>query len=180
MSSIKVIGIDLAKSAFQVCVWMNDESIAFNRKVSWAKLLDTIRQFPAGSIIAMEACTTSHYWGRTFQSMGFLIRLIPTQLVKAFTHHQKNDANDALAIWETALRPGIHFVAIKTVGQQDIKALRSARQLMVEQRTALANQARSLAAEHGIEIPQTADEHHFFRRGSSFLATTSRDRDIFP
>ncbi len=71
--------------------------------------------------------------------MGFLIRLNPTQHVKAFTHHQKNDANDALAICETALRPGIHFVAIKTVEQQDIKALRSARQLMVEQRTAQAN-----------------------------------------
>ncbi len=153
MNAIKVIGIDLAKSVFQVCVWMNDGSIAFNRKVSRAKLLDTIRQFPAGSIVAMEACATSYYWGRTFQSMGFLVRLIPTQHVKALTHHQKNDANDARAICETVLRPGIHFVAIKTIEQQDIKALRSARQLMVEQRTALVNQARSLAAEQGIEIP---------------------------
>ncbi|ENM5767380.1 transposase [Vibrio mimicus] len=65
----------------------------------------------------------------------------------------KNDANDALAICETALRPGIHFVAIKTIEQQDMKALRSARQLMVELRTALTNQACSLAAEQGIEIP---------------------------
>ena len=153
MNAIKVIGIDLAKSVFQVCVWMNDGSIAFNRKVSRAKLLDCIRQFPAGSIVAMEACATSHYWGRTFQLMGFIVRLIPTQHVKALAHHQKNDANDALAICETALRPGIHFVAVKTIEQQDIKALRSARQLMVEQRTALANQARSLAAEQGIEIP---------------------------
>ena len=119
----------------------------------YPKLLDCIRQFPAGSIIAMEACATSHYWGRTFQLMGFLVRLIPTQHVKALAHHQENDANDALAICETALRPGIHFVAVKTIEQQDIKALRSARQLMVEQRTALANQARSLAAEQGIEIP---------------------------
>lgn len=77
MNSIKVIGIDLAKSVFQVCVRMSDGSIAFNRKVSRVKLLDTLRQFPAGSIIAMEACATSHYWGRTFQSMGFFIRLIP-------------------------------------------------------------------------------------------------------
>jgi len=106
MNAIKVIGIDLAKSVFQVCVWMSDGSIAFNRKVSRAKLLDTIRQFPAGSMIAMESCATSHYWRRTFQSMGFLIRLIPTQHVKAFTHHQKNDANDAQAICETVLRPG--------------------------------------------------------------------------
>ncbi len=116
MNEIQVIGIDLAK------------------------LLDTIRQFPAGSMIAMEACPISHYWGRTFQSIGFHVRLIPTQHVKALTHHQKNGANDALAICETTLRPGIHFVTIKTVEQQDIKALRSARQLMVEQRTVLANQ----------------------------------------
>lgn len=67
----KVIGIDLAKSVFQVCVWMNDGSIAFNRKVSRAKLLDTIRQFPAGSIIAMEACATSHYWGVLFSQWAF-------------------------------------------------------------------------------------------------------------
>ncbi|WP_411369760.1 IS110 family transposase [Citrobacter braakii] len=132
MNAIKAIVIDLANSVFQVCVWMSDGSIAFNRKISRAKLLDTISQFPAGSMIAMEACATSHDWGRTFQSMGFLIRLIPTQHVKAFTYHQKNGANDALAICETALRPGIHFVAIKTVEQQDIKALRSARQLVVE------------------------------------------------
>lgn len=153
MKGIKVIGIDLAKSVFQVSVWMNNGSIALNRKVSRAKLLESIRQFPAGSIVAMEACATSHYWGSTFQSMGFLFRLIPTQHVKALTHHQKNDANDALAICETALRPGIHFVAIKNIEQQDIKALRSTRQYMVEQRTALANQVRSLAAEQGIEIP---------------------------
>lgn len=60
MNSIKVIGIDLAKSVFQICVWMNDGSIVFNRKVSRATLMDTVRQFPAGSIIAMKACTTSH------------------------------------------------------------------------------------------------------------------------
>jgi len=144
MNEIKVIDIDLAKSVFQVCVWMNDGSIASNRKVSWAKLLDTIRQFPAGSMIAMEAWATSQYWVQ--------VCLISTQHVKALTHHQKNDANDALAICETAFRPGIHFVAIKTVEQQGIKALRTARQLMVEQRTALANQARSLAAEQGVEI----------------------------
>lgn len=58
MNAIKVIGIDLAKSVFQVCLWMNDGSIAFNRKVYRAKLLNCIRQFLASSIVAMEACAT--------------------------------------------------------------------------------------------------------------------------
>ncbi|OTA14429.1 transposase [Xenorhabdus vietnamensis] len=73
--------------------------------------------------------------------------------MKAFSRHQKNNANDALAICETACRPGIHFVPVKTVEQQDIKALRSARQRMVEHRTALANQIRAFLAEQGLIVP---------------------------
>ncbi|WP_340618444.1 IS110 family transposase [Xenorhabdus entomophaga] len=153
MNTIKVVGIDLAKNIFQVCVWMEDGSVTSNRKISRQKLLDTVRTFPPGTLIAMEACATSHYWGRTLQAMGFVIRLVPTQHVKAFSHHQKNDAKDALAICETACRPGIHFVPVKTVEQQDIKALRNARQLIVEQRTALANQIRAFLAEQGAIVP---------------------------
>lgn len=64
-----------------------------------------------------------------------------------------SDASDALAICETAFRPGIRFVPVKTTEQQDIKALWNRRQLTVEQRTALANQLRSLLAEYGFTIP---------------------------
>lgn len=56
----------------------------------------------------------------------------PARHVKAFVRSQKNDANDALAIYETTCRPGIHFVPVKTTEPQDIKALRNTRQLMVE------------------------------------------------
>ena len=132
MNTIRVVGIDIAKSVFQVCVWMVDGSVAWNRKISRQKLLDTLRQFEPGTLIAMEACSTSHFWGRTLGSMGYSVRLIPAQHVKAFVRSQKNDANDALAICETACRPGIHFVPVKTTEQQDIKALRNTRQLMVE------------------------------------------------
>ncbi|HCM7229017.1 TPA: IS110 family transposase [Klebsiella aerogenes] len=153
MNTIRVVGIDIAKSVFQICVWMNDGSVAWNKKISRSRLQDTVRQFEPGTLIAMEACSTSHFWGRTFSAMGYPVRLIPAQHVKAFVRSQKNDANDALAICETAFRPGIHFVSVKTTEQQDIKALRNTRQLMVEQRTALANQLRSLLAEYGFTIP---------------------------
>lgn len=132
---------------------MVDGSVAWNKKISHSKLLDTIRQFEPGTLVVMEACATSHFWGRTFASMGYCVRLIPAQHVKAFVRSQKNDANDAVAICETAFRPGIHFVCVKTIEQQDIKALRNTRQLMVEQRTAMANQLRSLLAEYGFTIP---------------------------
>lgn len=122
MNTIRVVGIALAKFVFQVCVWMDDGYIAWNKKISRAKLQDTVRQFEPGTLIAIEACSTSHFWGRTFRTMGYSVRLIPAQYVKAFVRSQKNDANDALAICETALRPGIHFVSVKTTEQQDIKA----------------------------------------------------------
>ncbi len=113
---------------------MADGSVAWNRKISRQKLLHTLRQFPPQTLIAMEACSTSHFWGRTLISMGYDVKLIPTQHVKAFARHQKNDANDALAICETACRPGIHFVSVKTTEQQDIKALRSAHMTLAASR----------------------------------------------
>ena len=102
---------------------MNDVGIAFNRKVFWTNLLDCLRQFPAGSIAAIEVCATSHFGGRIFQSIGYLIRIISTQHVKTLMHYQKNDADDALGVCEMALLPGIHIVAVKTIEQQDIKPL---------------------------------------------------------
>lgn len=154
MNKIRVVGIDIAKSVFQACVWMIDGSIAWNRKISRQKLLGTIRQFEPGTVIAMEACSTSHFWGRTFTSEGYSVKLIPVQHVKAFVRNQKNDANDALVICETACRPGIHFVSIKNTELQDIKALCNIPQLIIEPRTALANQLRcSLLAKSGVIIP---------------------------
>lgn len=61
MNTIRVVGIDIAKSVFQVCVWMVDGSVAWNRKISRQKLLDTLCQFEPGTLIAMEACSTSHF-----------------------------------------------------------------------------------------------------------------------
>lgn len=83
MNTIRVVGIDIAKSVFQVCVWMVDGSIAYNKKISRSKLLDIIRQFEPGTLIAMEACSTSHFWGRTFrtgQPDGRKFKTLPTAL----------------------------------------------------------------------------------------------------
>lgn len=104
-------------------------------------------------LLLWKNCTTSHFCGRTFASVGYCVRLIPAQHVKAFIRSQKNDANHALAICETAFRPDIHFVSVKNTEQQDIKALRNTCPQMVEQRTALTNQLRSLLTEYGFTIP---------------------------
>ncbi len=142
--SIKVVGIDIAKNLFQVCVLSSDGQILSNRKVKRDKLLDTVRQLPEKTAIAMESCATSHHWGRIFQELGHSVALIPAQHVKPFVGRQKNDANDARAICEAFSRPDIHFVPVKSVEQQDLKAIRSVRKRLVENRTALSKQIGTL------------------------------------
>lgn len=151
--NIKVVGIDLAKNVFQVCVCLEDNSIQSNRKITRKKLLSTIIQFPEGTLIAMEACGTAHYWGRVLKNHGFDVKLIPAQHVKPFVANQKNDANDALAICEAAFRPNLHYVPVKSIEQQDIKSLRCVRTRTVQNRTATVNQIRSLSAEYGVTFP---------------------------
>lgn len=150
---IKVIGIDLAKNVFQICVLLTDNTVYKNYKVTRAKFLHDIRQYPDGTLIAMEACGTSHHWGRLFSAEGYRTKLIPAQHVKPFVANQKNDSNDAKAICEAAFRPNIHTVPVKSIEQQDIKSLRCVRTRLVQNRTAMVNQIRSLSSEYGVTFP---------------------------
>ena len=162
MKHLKLIGIDLAKNAFQVCLVDKDNQVIKNSKVSRSKFLDQIRQLPRDAAIAMEACSSAHHWARQFQKMGFKVVLIPAQHVKPFVGKQKNDANDARAITEAACRPNLHPVPVKTIEQQDIKIVRSSRDRLVRQRTRLVNHLRGHCAEYGVVMPQGI---HAFRRG---------------
>lgn len=148
----KVLGIDLAKNVFQLCAINQANKVIFNRTVRRAQLVSTIAQFPK-TLIAMEACSSAHYWGRSFESLGHKVILIPAQHVKAFVRGNKNDANDALAICEASQRPKLHPVPIKSVERQDIQLLHRLRQREVQQATALANQIRSLSREYGVIFP---------------------------
>ncbi|ANW27431.1 hypothetical protein BA953_24885 (plasmid) [Vibrio coralliilyticus] len=87
--NVKVVGIDLAKNVFQVCVLLNDGNIAWNRKITRTKLLHTLRRFPAKPLIAMETCSTSHHCARQFITMGHNMHLITAQHVKPFVGRQK-------------------------------------------------------------------------------------------
>lgn len=75
--SFKVVGIDLGKNSFQVCVLNSSDSILSNRKVNRGPLLDTVRELPEKTTIAMEWCATSHHWGRIFRGMRFNIAPYP-------------------------------------------------------------------------------------------------------
>ena len=150
----KLVAIDLAMRSSQVCVLGPDGKVLLNRKLTrerfglWLKDLEPTR-------VAMEACATAHYWGQRLQAMGHEVRLVPAQHVKAFVRVHKSDRDDALAIAEAAQRPGIHFVPVKTVAQQDLQLLGRIRNAKTAERTALINQARGHAAEYGVVMPKS-------------------------
>jgi transposase len=148
-----LVSIDLAKNVFQVCVMEDDQKIVFNKKVSRKKLLQTLSQFEPTAVV-MEACYTSHPWGRAIQALGHTVKLIPPYQVKPFVVGNKNDHNDAIAIAETSRRPKASFVPVKSLEQQDLQSLLRIRERLIKQRSATGNQLRGLLAEYGVVVPK--------------------------
>lgn len=146
-----ILGIDIAKSYFQVCGLNQANKVLFNRKLTRNKLAEFMQQ-QSPTQVAMETCSSSNYWARKFEEMGHTVKLVPAQHVKPFVKGNKDDRNDAIAICEAAQRPNMHFAMIKTHVQQDIQMLHRIRQLHVQQSTAIVNQIRAYLAEYGIII----------------------------
>jgi len=150
---VTLIGIDLAKSIFQVCGVNQAGKRHFNRQLRRAKLMAFLLQHPDATI-AMEACSGSNYWGRTLQQHGFKVMLIPPQHVKPFVKGNKNDRNDAFAITEAARRPNLKCVEPRTLAQTDMIQVHRVLDRMTRQRTALINQIRGFLNEYGIVVAQ--------------------------
>ena len=147
------IGLDLAKSIFQVHGEDGQGRIVFQKKLRRGQLDAFFAKHPR-CVVAMEACGSAHYWGRTIAALGHEVRLIPAAYVKPFVRRQKNDAADAEAIAEAASRPTMRFVSVKTEDQQARSMIFRTRDLLVRQRTQLVNALRGHLAEHGIIAAQ--------------------------
>ena len=154
--NITRIGLDLAKSVFQVHAVDHKGHCLFSRALKREKMMAFFQNL-SPCLIGMEACASSHFWARTLMSMGHEVKLIAPQFVKPYVKGNKNDANDAEAICEAVSRPSMRFVPVKTVEQQDIQALHRIRQEQVRQRTALVNQIRGLLSEYGIVISRRVE-----------------------
>ena len=152
MSKHKVIAIDLAKNVFQVCCINRNNRVIINKALSRKGLTEFIAQ-QEPTIIAMEACYSSHFWGRAFRDLGHTVKLIPAQHVTPFVRGNKSDKNDATAIAEAAQRPNIKPVPIKSIEQQDVQTLHRMRERHISQRTGLMNQTRGLLSEYGLVCP---------------------------
>ena len=152
MVQLTIVGIDLAKDVFAICV-LDATGAVLQRRVlrrdafmRWAEQLQRCR-------VAMEACGSSHHWVRWFAARGHTARLIPAEFVKPFRPGCKNDAADAEAIAVAARQPTMRFVAIESVEQQAILAWHSVRNGWYEERAALLNRTRGLLA---VTQPQAA------------------------
>jgi transposase len=149
MGEVTTIGLDIAKSVFQVHGVDVDGAVVIRKRVTRAKMLDFFAVLPP-CLIGIEACPSAHHWGRQLQALGHTVRLMPPSYVKAYLKRSKNDANDAAAICEAVTRPSMRFVPIKSEQQQSGLMLHRSRQLLVRQRTMLSNAIRGHMAELGI------------------------------
>lgn len=155
MSEIITVGLDLAKNVFQVHGADSAGRANLRKKLRRGQVLEFFGQLPA-SVMAMEACGGSHYWGREIRKLGHQVRLIPPAYVKPFVKRQKNDAVDAEAICEAALRPTMRFVPVKSEETQGAAMVFRARELLIRQRTQVINALRGHLAEFGRVVPQGA------------------------
>ena len=153
------VGVDLAKNVIQVhavdAAGRRVVTRAFKREqfVAWCA------QLPPGCLVAMEACSSAHHFGRRLRAMGLDARLIAASFVSPYRMEGKsgkNDMTDAAAICEAASRPTMRFVPIKSCEQQGVMSLHRVREGLKEERTGCINQIRGVLGEFGLVFPKSA------------------------
>jgi transposase len=152
MQAVSTVGLDIAKSVFQVhCVDAADQ-VVIRRQLKRRYVLAFFQKLPP-CLIGIEACASSHYWSRELQAPGHTVRLMPAACVKPYVKRQKNDATDAEAICEAVTRANMRFVETKMPEQQSCLMLHRTRHLLIRQQTAVINAIRAHFAEFGIVAP---------------------------
>jgi len=147
-----VIGLDIAKNVFHTFT-LTATDMPMKKMLRRKQVLEYFANYPK-SLIGIEACGTAHHWARELTKLGHEVKLINPKFVKAFVKGNKNDFNDAEGIYDAVTRPNMREVAVKTIEQQDIQMIHSARQNLIKQRTAIANQVRGFLGERGIALAQ--------------------------
>ena len=152
MQTITTIGLDIAKSVFQVHGIDAEGKVVIRRQLKRRYVLAFFQKLPP-CLVGIEACASSHHWSRELKALGHTVRLMPPAYVKPYVKRQKNDAADAEAICEAVTRANMRFVATKTPEQQSCLMLHRTRHLFIRQQTAVINAIRGHLAEFGIVAP---------------------------
>jgi transposase len=152
MQAITTIGLDIAKSVFQVHGIDAQGNVIVRRQLKRRYVLAFFQKLPP-CLVGIEACASSHHWSRELQALGHTVRLMPPAYVRPYVKRQKNDAADAEAICEAVTRANMRFVATKTPEQQSCLMLHRTRHLFIRQQTAVINAIRAHLAEFGVVAP---------------------------
>jgi transposase len=152
MQTITTIGLDIAKSVFQVHGVDAQGQVIIRRQLKRRYVLAFFQKL-APCLVGIEACASSHHWSRELRALGHTVRLMPPAYVKPYVKRQKNDAADAEAICEAVSRVNMRFVATKTPEQQSCLMLHRTRHLFIRQQTSVINVIRAHLAELGIVAP---------------------------
>jgi transposase len=152
MEGITTVGLDIAKSVFQVHGIDAQGAVLVRRQLKRRYVLGFFEKLPP-CLVGLEACASSHHWARSLTALGHTVRLMPPAYVKPYVKRQKNDVADAAAICEAVTRPTMRFVEPKTPDQQSCLMLHRTRQLFIRQQTAVINAIRAHLAELGIVAP---------------------------
>jgi len=146
------IAIDLAKSIFEVGVSDRPGHVVANHRLSRTEIVAFMAKQPNTTVV-MEACSSAHYWGRTFQSFGHDVRLLPPLYVRPYVQRSKTDRADVKGMLEAWRNADIRPVPVKSESQQQLTALHRIRAGWIATRTMRINSARGLLREFGIVFP---------------------------
>jgi len=152
MDTVTTIGVDIAKSVFQLHGVDARGEVVIRRKLRRRSVLPFFRKL-SPCLIGIEACATAHHWSRELSALGHEVRLMPPAYVKPYLKRHKNDAADAEAICEAVTRRNMRFVPTKTMEQQSCLMLHRTRHLFIRQQTSTINAIRAHLAEFGIVAP---------------------------
>jgi len=150
------IGIDLAKSAFSICTVDASGRVVQRQDLRRDAFATWLAQVPAGTAVAMEACSSAHHWARRCLEHGLQPLLMAAQFVKPFRKNQaaKNDRNDAEAIATAARQGNMRFVPVKSVDQQARLSEHRIREGYKSDALAASNRLRGILAEFGVVVAQ--------------------------
>ena len=158
MNEITTVGVDLAKDVIVVCAGDASGRTVFFKQLGFRGFASWAANLPPCTM-AMEACSSAHFWARTLAALGHHPKLMAADLVQPFRKSRgaKNDRNDAQAILIAALQPDMRFVSLKSIEQQSILACHRMREGWKSERTALVNRVRGLLAEFGIWLGRSPE-----------------------